>query len=459
MEIRPLRGSAVAAAAALAACAGSPQAYDDLRRDYDRLPYPEAADAPPASDPFAGAEALERAPLVEAVLERNPSIEAARQAWIQATEEVPAERSLSDPMLQYSIAPLSAIDDDARFGHSVRLSQRLPWPGVRGARGDVAVARAEALQGDYLSARLELALAAATLYDEYYRVARELEINETHIELLADAQAGARAEFEAGRATLQDPLQAEVEASHLEHRRLALRGEHDEIVARLNALLHRDHRTPLPPAPEARDIPEPIAAPAEALIALALAERTELDSAEAEIRAGEAALDLAGAEDRPQFGVSAMYDSMWPGLSHQIMVGLEMSLPIWRERRRGDRDAARAQRERARAEHDHLATEIAADVVALHRRATETLHVVVHYQNEIIPAAEDRAEAAHAAFVAGDLSFNALVDALTRLRDQELEYEQHLAELYTRRAALARSVGRVPGELDDIAGGAIQEAP
>ncbi|HEX6201960.1 MAG TPA: hypothetical protein VF100_03085, partial [Thermoanaerobaculia bacterium] len=54
---------------------------------------------PPAADPFAGAPRLELAALVDAVLARNPSIEAARHAWRAAALRVPQATSWADPMV------------------------------------------------------------------------------------------------------------------------------------------------------------------------------------------------------------------------------------------------------------------------------------------------------------------------------------------------------------------------
>jgi outer membrane protein, heavy metal efflux system len=136
---------------------------------------------------------------------------------------------------------------------------------------------------------------------------------------------------------------------------------------------------------------------------------------------------------------------MWDHVSHRLMVGLTINLPLARARRAAGVDLADARLRRARAERDHLATEIAAEVVALVRRVQESGHVVAHYREQILPASRDRVDAAHAAFLAGNLPFFAVVDALRSLRNHELEYEEHLATLYQRLAALDRSLGRIPG--------------
>ena len=95
------------------------------------------------------------------------------------------------------------------------------------------------MEYDVETLRLQLATVASLLFDDYYVVARAIEINEEHIELLEMFQRIATARYAAGEISQQAPLQAEVEGARLIHRRIALRTERAILVARLNALLHR----------------------------------------------------------------------------------------------------------------------------------------------------------------------------------------------------------------------------
>ena len=128
--------------------------------------------------PFSTEEPLRRATLVTAVLERNPDVEAARQAWRGALARHPQARALQDTMASYSLAPLSIGSDEVQFGQVVRLEQRFPTPGKLRFAGEVALAEAEAEAASYESVRLNLALMASSLFDEYYRITRLLTLNE-----------------------------------------------------------------------------------------------------------------------------------------------------------------------------------------------------------------------------------------------------------------------------------------
>jgi len=102
-------------------------------------------------------------------------------------------------MLELGLAPLSVARPGVPLGYELQLSQRLPWFGKRGLETAAAEAEAEAAAADFESMRRELGMSAVLLYDQYYVEARSLDINAEHIELMRAMQAGAGAQFEAGR--------------------------------------------------------------------------------------------------------------------------------------------------------------------------------------------------------------------------------------------------------------------
>ncbi|HSP80521.1 MAG TPA: TolC family protein, partial [Myxococcaceae bacterium] len=164
--------------------------------------------APPAPDaePLEGARVLDREALVRQVLERNPELEAARAAWQAALARPEQVESLDDPVLTYEVAPLSLFARETRFGQTIGLSQKLPFPGKRALAGEVARAEAEAARGDFEAARLRLALMASMLYDDLYVVHRALAVNVHHQEVLREMRRSAEAQYVAGRASQADPL-------------------------------------------------------------------------------------------------------------------------------------------------------------------------------------------------------------------------------------------------------------
>lgn len=409
-------------------------------------PAPAALVAPGPDGLFAGAERLEREALIGAVLAENPGLEAARMALAAARERVPQATSLDDPMLAYSFGPLSIASDDVRFGQVLEARQRFPYPGTLRLRGEAARAEADAVAEEIETVRLELATAASLLYDDYYLVHRALEINAEHVRLLEDFQRIATARYAAGEAPQQDPIQAEVELAHLVHREMVLETTREVLVARINALLHREPGAPLPPPVDRLPLPPLDALDPAGLEELAVAARPELTRLDAERAAREATVELRELARYPDFEAMASYNSMWMETGHQWMVGVGVNLPVWRGRIEAGVAEARAEVARVESERLRLADEVRAETRIAWTRLREHHHVLIIYESRLVPSARDQVRAALAAFETGQVSFLALIEAERNQRSVELEYEETLAGLHRRRAELDRALGRVPGE-------------
>ncbi len=436
----------------LGGCAHGQRAqYDALQSAIDEArPGNSTYDARTAEQAsFSDATALERAALVRAVLERNPNLDAARQAWRATLAEHPQARSLEDTMASYSLAPLSIRSDVVRFGQVVRLEQRFPTPGKFRFAGDVALAEAEAMRGNYEGVRLTLALMASSLFDEYYRVTRVLVLNDEHRQLIEDIRASAMVQYESGRASQQDVLQAEVELAHIIHQRFMLESERKVIVAQINGLLHQRPELELPAPPQQMTSPSIDVPETAGLQQAALARRPELHAARSQLRAADAAVVLARRDYSPEIGLIGEYNSMWAETDHRWMTGVSLNLPFQIRSRKGAVDEAHARAEQAAAELSSMHDGVRVEVEQARQRVLEAQHVVHLYQVRLIPAARAQIEAAGFGYDTGRSSFQALIDAERSLRTLEIEYEGALAGLGQRAAELDRASGIVPGLGDE----------
>lgn len=399
---------------------------------------------PAQSDPLAGLSPLERDVLVRTVLERNPSLEAARQAWRAAAARPAQAGALEDPMLSYGIAPLSIGSGDVNFGQEIRVEQPLPYPGRRALRRAQAEAEAEVVLSDYRTALLELAATAALLFEDYRLVHRAVEINQEHLRLLQDFQEVAAARYAAGLASQQDPIQAEVEGAELLQRGIELEAEREGLAARINALLHRQPGLPLPPpAPESAELRPALPSP-EALEEAAIAARPEMAGRLAELRARQAGIDLAHRERKPDFGIMGSYNSMWMDAEHRWMAGISVSLPVRRSRIEAAEAEAEARLAQAESEREHLEIEIRAGVRERLARLAEARRRVELYNDRLLPAVRDSIQAARVAFETGQASFLTVIEAERGLRRAQLGLEQALADLRRRQVEIDRAVGRLP---------------
>lgn len=403
-----------------------------------------AESAPADGNPFAAMAVLERAALVRAVLERNPSIEAARTAWRAAAAMPAQERALDDPMVGYSFAPRSIGVADMEYGQTFEFGQKLPFPGKRGLRAAVAAAEARAAEGDYESLRRDVALMASMLFDEYYTASRAIEVNKRHGELLKEMLSSAKASYAAGRIPQHSLVRVELQLAHVLHDAAEVHSETDIAQAAINALLHRRPTAALPPPPD-RITPLDLAFAEDVDSEHPASDRPEIAAARARVEAADSAVQLARREYYPDFTIGGEYSTMWAEDEHRLMVGVQMEIPLQLGRRKAMLDSAEATARSRRAELASLEDNVAAEIQIARRHYEKAEHIAILYRDNLLPAAHDVIASARAGLAASTVEFGELIDAEHELRTIELEYEMSVADLARRRAELERSLGRIPG--------------
>ena len=223
-------------------------------------------------------------------------------------------------MLAASLAPRSIRSD--RTGQRFELAQPVFAWGKRGLARRAARSEADAARFELAALRLDLELATSQRFDDAYLAERALALNGTHRALVADLHATALAHYEAGRASQQAPLAAELEGARLEHQDVELRARRRIALTQLNALLHRAPDAELPP------LPNTLAA----LPAARSGEPPELQVAEALARAREAEAALTRRARVPDLRLIAVYDGFWDDAAMRPMLGIELELPLQRAR-------------------------------------------------------------------------------------------------------------------------------
>lgn len=349
-------------------------------------------------------------------------------------------------MVDLGLAPLSIGSSNARVGYEVGISQKLPWFGKRSFEASAVAAEAEAAKNDFEAMRRELALAAVGLYDEYFVATRSLDINAEHIDLMRALRGGATAQFEAGRGSAQDPLQAESELAHLERDAAVVASRRDIVVAQMNELLHRAPDEALPPPPKELSLsPDPDVRDPKRLETEATATRPEIAAVRDRARAQQSRADKAEREHYPDVTVSTSYNSMWDMPEHRWMVGLGFNLPIWTGAQSGAADEAAALRAQFESDASRLEASARTQVYVSLKQLDESEHVLRLFEQRLLPVARDQIEAARAGFTASRNPFMAVIEAERNLRTTELDYQMARADCDRRHAELERALGRIPG--------------
>jgi len=405
---------------------------------HDRLASTGMASPP---DPlFAGDAELSLPRLVQEVESRNPSLQAMVAAWQAAAQRYPQAISLDDPMLGVMLGPGSWGSDDVDSAYMIQASQKLPWHGKRRLRGQVAWAESAATRFEIGEVRLRLVEAATLSFFDLYVIQRDLELNDENKRIMLEFRDSANAMYAANLVTQQDVLQAEVELAELERRRLELERMHVIAVARINTLLHRGVDQPLP-SPPARLLVVDEPPPSDELRQLAVQQRPDLAALEARIRAQRASLSLATKEFYPDLELVGRYDAFWQEDPLRTGVGVNLNVPVYRERRHAAVREAMFRLNQYRADYQRQMDEIQNDVQTAYARLIESRRLFDLYSGTLIPVAVQNVESARAGYVAAKVDFLRLVEAQRqRIAIQEQGYQAE-ADCHSRLAELNRAVG------------------
>ena len=377
--------------------------------------------------------------LVEQVLSKNPSIDAARHAWKAAIGRIDGSRRIPDPQLSVALAPLSVVDPNTNVGQTWRIEQSFPLPSLLDARNQGAVARAQQDEAVFKQLRMELAHQARYLWIERWEIVQSLALLDHHESRFEELKRSVSAALETGKASLQDPLRIERNIAETERERGKLMHRKQILEARINGLLHRQ---PTQPLPEATILPVPDRWSPEHMFPNDLTQHPVVMWFSASETEALAAENVARAEFLPQLAWSAQYSTMFMQPNHQWMLGAGIQLPLAWTERTAKLDAALSTRERRRHESIQAQDQIS---VALHSAKLKGEEAWLRwrlYDMRLIPTTKAEAAAARTGFETGRASFQDWVRAENELQSMELAQAQAQADLHRATADVLFAAGQ-----------------
>ena len=375
-----------------------------------------------------------------AVLARNASLRAMRQALVAAVSSIRPAGALPDPMLSVSAAPRT-FGSTTGTGEDIEVSQALPWWGTLEARKEIARADAEVARHDVQALRLRLAATGRGVFADWVFVHRALAINAANQTVLAELRRIASVRYATGKAPQADVLQAEVERTELAQQQLKWQRKIAVVAARMNALLDRPPTSPIP-LPAA--LPAPAHLPSEAALLQRALSHPQLKALEAQERAARAKAVLAGKQRYPQFQVSAGYNSMWSDPAMRPTVGLSFTVPLDQGKYRAEIDAAHAQARRAEYDLESERATLLADLSAAYASTREAAQSLALYRDDLVPLSRDALDVALSEYGSGRGGFLEVLTAEQHQLDTELGLARAQSEYFDRWAELERLSGSEP---------------
>jgi cobalt-zinc-cadmium efflux system outer membrane protein len=296
----------------------------------------------------------------------------------------------------------------------VGISQQFVNPAKRHARAarasaEIGIAEAGALT-EGRSVRLQTALAWVDLYYAERRLAQLTLLDAS----LSDLQSTVSARLASGSARPSQALEPDQLRAQVNDRRAELTAD----VAKARASLARFTGDP---NPEVAGAPPALMVDRTRLLA-GVATLPSLRAMDAQTVAADADTQLARADKRPDWKVSASYGRREPNYGDLVSVGVSIDLPFF-SRRRQDPKIAAAASEAERARYDRVAAE---------REVLATLegdladHLMHHQRLEnarqtLVPLTKRRAELDMASYAAGKLDLGSALLSSLALAEAEID--------------------------------------
>jgi len=373
--------------------------------------------------------------LQEAAL-HNAGLKAAFEEWKAALEQIPQAKALPDPTFTYGYF-IERIEARQQAG----IMQMFPWFGKIEARTDAAAAAAKAARKRYDAVKLELFSQVKDAFYEYAYLANATRIARDNVELMQHFEEVARAKYITATATHPDIIRAQIEVARLLDELVTLERLRDPTIARVNAVLNRPMDAPLP-WPEA-DPTRPVEVDRARLTALLRERNPQLQAAGFDVERLRQEVSLAKRNFYPDIGLGVEWMEMAENMpdNDDVMVELQLNLPIWRRSYKAAEQQARAMARRARYERKQLGNDLVAQAERMLYEFEDNGRKLRLYGEVLVPRSEQLVGASETAYTAGTIDFLSLIDAQQTLLQYQLQRERAYANRQQRLAELETLVG------------------
>src|SRR5438445_12174520 len=177
---------------------------------------------------------------------RHPEMQAARERYRAAKERPAQAGAFDDPEAKIKLFNTPQNLDVTKTDNRVfGLSQRLPFPGKRGLKKQLALKDADIAEALVHEKELEIGAQAKGAYYDLYLAYKAIEIHHQQIELLKNFFQIANARFRAGKGVQVDVIKAGLELSKLQNELPVLEQQRDSAQAKVNLVMNRYPETTL----------------------------------------------------------------------------------------------------------------------------------------------------------------------------------------------------------------------
>ena len=391
--------------------------------------------------------------LIEEALNKNPDVLAAKSKWEVFKGRPSQAGALDDPMLGLGILNLPtdtfSFRPEDMTQKEISLSQRLPYPGKRGLRSEMAQKEVEAALSDYEEVKNKVSREIKMAYFDLFYANRAIEVTEKNREILKLLNQIAETRYSVGEGIHTDVFKAQVELSKMIDELIMLNQSKRTLKARINTLLHRPPFAPL--GDPAEVILEKFSVDPEELVKAAAQNRPLLQSMKKMVERNRAGLRLAEKDYYPDFDFKLAYGQRDDGPNGRradmvsAMVGI--NLPLWYKSKQ-ERKVAETQKDIQSAKDQLAATTneirfMISDKLTEIERAEKQVELL---KTGIIPLATLSLDSAMSSYRVNKVDFITVLDSLMTLFKYEIQYYRLLSDSRKSIAEIEAAVGRSSAE-------------
>lgn len=381
-----------------------------------------------------GTTDAELSALLAEAAQNNPDIQAARREVAAARSRISPAGALDDPMLEAGIVNLPAESLSFRREDMtmkmIGITQRLPYPGKRGLRRDVAEKEADAAEHNVRELANRVRREVKVAYFDLALTNESLRLAERNRKVLEQLLSMAEARYGVGQSSQADVLKAQTQVSKMSEELIKLGRERPMLEAELNRAAGR--------AGAARAVsPAPlrvheVSLRFDELREAARANRPQLLAQQRMVDRSLKALDLARTDYYPDFDLRFSYGQRdnFQDMKREDMISftVAINLPVWRGSKREPRiEEAASMREQALAMYQARLNEVDAMLRQQVAAAEQTLKAVRLYEGSLLPQARLTTDASLSAYRVGRVDFFTLLDSRMTVFGAETGYAASVA--------------------------------
>jgi outer membrane protein TolC len=394
--------------------------------------------------------------LVEEAVKANSEVRQMRSLHRASKETVKPAGALDDPEAAFTIKDLPtdtwSFSQEDMTQKMFELNQKIPFPGKRRLRSEVAESQAQADGLTYQDKVNEIRSKVIMGYWGLALAYTGFEITQRNKQFWEQVVQVAETRYSVGQGMQADVLQAQVELGSYLDRLFQWTQKQESIRGDLNALRSQPPQTPLAKPQPLK--PRPCNLKLDELLALAEA-RPQLQALKTMVAKQEKAVDLAKKDYFPDFTIGVNYglrENREDGLKRSDMFGTKfmVNLPIWQ----GSKIKPKIREELAKQTaakdgYQSSLNQLRAMIKDRHAKLQRLHQQIILYSQGIIPQARQAAAASLASYAVGTLDFARLYQNQIAALSAELTLQEYLKDFEENWAELEWLVGaelaRPPG--------------